>query len=84
MIIWEKAAQAAFVQKYNVGITVSSLFEVQQKIDTLSREEYLIKCRNAQEISTKLSAGYYMKHALYEAEEKLKDCEACKGGKVHF
>ena len=84
VIIWEKAAQAAFVQKYNVGITVSSLFEVQQKIDTLSREEYLIKCRNAQEISTKLSAGYYMKHALYEAEEKLKDCEACKGGKVHF
>ena len=34
VIIWEKAAEAEFVLKENVGVTVKSLYELPQRLAT--------------------------------------------------
>lgn len=69
VIIWEKAAMADFIEENNVGITISSLDNVKEKIDVISSEEYNKMVENATKISAKLTSGFYTKKALDTAEQ---------------
>lgn len=64
VIIWEQAALAKFVTGNRVGITVSSLEEIPEKIDALSEADYEDMLRNTEKISEKIREGFYFTKAL--------------------
>ena len=57
VIIWEKAALADFVRENHCGITVSSLDEIRQAVDSMTDEEYDGLCRRAEQIGRLLRSG---------------------------
>lgn len=64
VIVWDKAAIADFVLENKVGITVNNLFEVEERIQAISIEDYKVMCMNVQAVSKKLHEGYYFYKAL--------------------
>ena len=64
VIIWEKAALAGFVSKHQAGIVVESLAQLQDKLGSLTEEEYLNLRYNAQLVSEKLKKGHYVVEAV--------------------
>lgn len=71
VIIWKKAAMSKFVEKENIGITVSFLEQIKEVLDNLDETEYKIMKKNALEISEKLKEGFYFKEAFYKAIANL-------------
>ena len=69
IIIWEQAALAKLVERYNVGITIGNLNEIPAKIKSISDEEYNMMRLNAYELSEKLRNGYFTKKAIHKAVE---------------
>lgn len=64
VIIWEKAALAGFVSKHQAGIVVESLVQLQDRLGSLTEEEYLNLRHNAQLVSEKLRKGHYVVEAV--------------------
>ena len=64
VIIWEEAALAEFVSKHQAGIVVESLAQLQDRLGSLTEEEYLNLRHNARLISEKLKIGYYIVKAV--------------------
>lgn len=70
VIVWSRAAIAKFVSENKVGIVVDSLYELEEKIENISSEEYKEMCNNAADLSKKLRTGYYFKKALGTAGQE--------------
>lgn len=68
VIIWRDAALAKFIEKNQVGITVTSLNEVNSIIESMSEERYLVLKSNAESIAKKVREGFYIKHAIKKFE----------------
>ena len=64
VVIWKKAALAEFINKHQVGIVVENLAQLQNKLDSLTEEEYLNLRHNAQSVSEKLKKGHYIVKAV--------------------
>ena len=71
VIIPEEAAESGFVRKYNVGIAVKSLKDLNSILEKVTREEYYKMVRNTTEISEKLISGYFGTAAIKKAESIL-------------
>lgn len=69
VIVWKQAAMARFVEQENVGITVESLEEIRDKINSISAEDYNVMCSNVEKIAGRLEKGYYLKAALDTCEK---------------
>ena len=69
VIIWEKAAEAEFVLKENVGVTVKSLYELPQRLATVSYNDYNIMKNNVRIVGERLRRGEYMMEAIRKAEK---------------
>ena len=67
IITWNKAAIAQYVRKNRVGITVSSLDEINEKLKDVSKDEYNLMRKNAKKCSERVRKGYYLKKAIQEA-----------------
>ena len=67
IIIWSGAAQADFVNKYQIGISVDSLTNIQDTLDTISMEQYCRYKENAMNLSKKVRNGYFFKKSIAEA-----------------
>ncbi len=72
VIIWKEAAEAGFVIENNVGIAVSSLYELEKIIMGLSAEEYDSMANNAKIISGRLRSGQYTQRVLQDIEKNLR------------
>lgn len=72
VIVWSQAANADFVLKNGVGITVDNLHELEERISAISDEDYKRFKHNAGKLSAKLREGYYTSQAL---EKALNLCE---------
>lgn len=72
VITWEKAAIADFITEHNVGITIDDLSKIDDVLAKVTKEEYLIMKRNAEQIAQKLRDGYYTKAAFYKVEKLIK------------
>ena len=68
VIIWKEAAEAKYVLEHGVGITVDSLMNLEQKLQTISEEKYRQMCAYAQRVGTALRNGLYLKSALQKTE----------------
>lgn len=73
IIIWDEAAEADFVLKEHVGITVKSLYELPDKISAISDSEYKTMKRNAEIVGKRLRNGQYMTNAIKKAEEMVQE-----------
>lgn len=71
VIIWREAALASFVEDNNIGICVSSLKEMDQKLSRISNEEYKSMKKNTLEIAQKVRSGFFIKEAIKKAESLL-------------
>ena len=64
VIVWEKAAVAEFVEKYNVGITVERIDDLSTVLDTITEQMYADMKQNAIKIRAKLVCGDFLKGIL--------------------
>lgn len=71
VIIWDKAAMAAFTRKHNVGICISSLDLLDEELAKITPEHYNEMKQNAETIGRRLAEGYYFKRAFNEALAKI-------------
>lgn len=64
IIIWEEAAMAEIIKKYNIGICVESLENIEKTLSEISEEQYLIMKKNVKMLSEKVKEGWFLKQAL--------------------
>ena len=64
VIIWEEAAEAAFVKEKGVGLTVKNLAEIEEKVQAVTLEEYKEMREKAIGIGKALRSGVYLQKAL--------------------
>ena len=69
VIVWREAAMAPFVESHGVGIVVSSLRELDERLKLLATENYAVMRRNAQQMAQRLAEGYFVKQALEKADD---------------
>lgn len=70
-IVWAESAMADWVGKNNIGLVINSLFDLKQKISSVSEKEYIDFQRNMQDLREKMSQGYYLKKAIKNCLEKV-------------
>lgn len=68
VIVWGKSAAADFVRKYDVGYTISNLYD----INNLDFAEYLTKKTNAIKVGKLLNQGYFTQKAIKKAIKNRK------------
>lgn len=68
VIIWENAALADYIKENKCGITIDSLNNINNAINSITNEDYLEMQKNAQTIGSKLRNGYYTRNALQNAD----------------
>jgi hypothetical protein len=66
LIVHENTGSAELIRKFNIGFTVKSLFEIEDKIHELSETEYEIMVRNTRELAKEITAGNCLQKALGE------------------
>ena len=68
VIIWKQAALADYIERNQLGLTISSLEEMDGRIDSLSKDEYEQILKNVRKESERLRSGYYLNRALDQIE----------------
>lgn len=71
VIIWRKAAMSRFIEENDLGLTINSLNELENKLSNLSEADYQQMLTNVNKISEKLHAGHFTKTAVKKIEDKL-------------
>lgn len=71
VIIWDQAAEASFVKDKNLGIVISSLYDLPDVLDSISEEQYLELAYNVKKEAEKLKNGFYSEEALKEAIDRI-------------
>lgn len=64
LVVWKQSAMADFVLKNECGIVVESLYDLSDKIDTMSSKEYEKLIDNAKVVGEKIREGHYLSSAL--------------------
>ena len=72
VILWKEAAEAEFVIKNGIGITVNTLDRLEEQIQSIPEETYRQMCEKAQETGKALRSGKYLKAALQMTEQHEK------------
>lgn len=68
VIIWDKAAMASFVEEQQVGLVVSSLHELEQKLSALTEDELTQMKQNTIRIKAMLQSGQFLSQALEQLQ----------------
>lgn len=66
VIVWEKAAIAKTVKKYNIGYTISNIYD----INNLDFSDYMEKLENVKDLQEKVRSGYFTKRVMDEILNK--------------
>jgi hypothetical protein len=72
VIIWKEAATAEMVLKNNIGFTISSLYEIQEKINALTDQDYLEMANNCRQLATRISKGEFLRAAINETLDAIR------------
>lgn len=67
VIVWKKAAVAAFIEKEQIGITLNSLNELDDALKNLDAVSYSNMVSNVEKIKSKVASGYYLSQAIQKA-----------------
>jgi glycosyltransferase involved in cell wall biosynthesis len=66
VIVHENTGSAELVRKLNIGFTVQTLFEVEDRIAKLSEDEYGLMVQNTRELANEITSGNCLKKAISE------------------
>lgn len=69
VVIWDNAAEAKFVKDNNLGLCVSSLHELQDKLNAITEQEFNEMVNNVEKQTDLLIHGKYTKTSILEAEK---------------
>ena len=72
-VIWKGAAEAGFVEKNRVGITVDDLTELDPVLQKMTEKEYACLAQNAAVLSEQLRNGRFAERAIAKAEQILEE-----------
>lgn len=75
VITWKKAAIADFIEKYNIGFTVNSLYEISTIIEKLTLSDYEEYKNNLKKLQKKVCNGFFTKSALDKVIEMINQNE---------
>ena len=64
IIIWKEAAVAPIIEQEGVGIAISSLKDLDAKLQSMTPEAYQKMKKNTSAMAKKLNEGYFLKKAL--------------------
>ena len=67
VIIWREAAVASIIEQEGIGITIASIAELEQRLQTLTKEELEQMRKNVARVSARLASGQYFQEALRSA-----------------
>lgn len=73
VIIWNQAAEAEFVKKNNLGITINSLSEIPVKTANIDDRKYNEMVKNVKRIKEKLQEGYFLSQNLDSIESQIRE-----------
>ena len=73
VIVWDKAAIAAFIVENNLGITVSNLKDLNAILERLTEEDYRTIKNNVLKVQEKVMKGQFVEMAVLKALEILND-----------
>ena len=73
IVIWSKAAMADFVVSNNIGITIDSLDELEDRLYNISDKEYRTMRNNCLNLREQLLKGYHLKRAINKTLEIMKE-----------
>ncbi|MCI1922067.1 MAG: galactofuranosyltransferase [Liquorilactobacillus nagelii] len=71
VIVWSKAAIASFVVNNNLGFSIDSLDNLDDLLDSISYDEYVVVRKNCLNISNKIRNGFFIKKAIKEISNKI-------------
>lgn len=69
VVIWDKAAESKFVKENNLGLCVSSLYELQDKLNSITEQEFNEMVDNVEKQTDLLIHGKYTEASILEAEK---------------
>jgi len=75
IIVWDQAAISTFVLENNIGISISNLKNLDEKLEKLTVEEYEKMKNNVNKVRTKIISGGYLNSAI---NKTLQDIELQK------
>ena len=67
VVIWKEAAIADFITENGVGITVDSLYEIEERLSQITADQYNKMVENVLRISEQLRNGVYTKKAINQS-----------------
>ena len=67
VIIWREAAVASIIEQEGIGITIASIAELEQRLQTLTTEDLERMRQNVARVSQRLASGHYFREALAAA-----------------
>lgn len=70
-IVWNESAMAGWVQQQQIGIAVSSLYDLKERLEGITENEYRNFQNNMKGIRRKMAEGYYLSKAINIAEQLL-------------
>lgn len=73
VIVPAPAASAPLIEKYKIGFAINSLYEIEDKIRSMSRQDYLQMQDNMVELARKISKGGCLREAMGKIEELVLD-----------
>lgn len=73
VFIWEESAEAEFVRTNHCGIAIKSLYELSERMNSVTESEYYEMQKNCLRIGSKLRRGEYTKKAIASAEKILEN-----------
>lgn len=71
LIVWDQSAMWPLVKEYGVGISISSLKDLDSVLRNMTHTEYRKIIKNIHELSNKISSGYFFLRAYHEVELRL-------------
>jgi hypothetical protein len=66
IITWAQAASAPLVKKYNIGIVINSLFEIEHAINAITEETYMEMIANTKKLALQIANGERLGNAIDE------------------
>jgi len=65
-IVAAAAGSASLVREYKIGITINSLYEIEETIRNIPESEYMEMQSNMETLAKKISKGYFLNNAIEE------------------
>lgn len=66
IIAWEKSAMASVIKNFNIGITITSLKDIEEKIIALTKEDIAEMENNVRNLSKSIRRGEMLKNVLQQ------------------